>query len=63
MTRYSLSFVNPLIKAHDDVHRKNCYFNRKLFKPEIRASMDTGHICDRCMDQLDNPVVAEGADR
>src|ERR1700733_7928679 len=63
MTRYSLSFVNPLIKAHDDVHRKNCYFNRKLFKPEIRASMDTGHICDQCMDQLDNPVVAEGANR
>ncbi len=55
LTRYSLSFVNPLIKSHDDPKRKNCYFHKKLHKPDIRASMDTGYICDVCRDQLDNP--------
>jgi predicted acylesterase/phospholipase RssA len=56
-----LSFVNPLIKAHDDANRKNCYFHRKLHKPEIRASMDSGYICDQCIGQLDYPAVTEGA--
>jgi predicted acylesterase/phospholipase RssA len=55
MTRYALSFVNPLIKAHNDPARKNCYFHKKLYKPDIRASMDSGYICDQDQHQLDNP--------
>src|SRR6266849_1957449 len=63
LTRYSLSFVNPLIKVHEDDGRKNCYFHRKIYKPEIRASMDAGWVCDECMAQLDNPQAAGGAHR
>lgn len=55
LTRYALSFVNPLIEAHDDENRKTCYFHRKVYKPEIRASMDSGAICDVCMEKLDRP--------
>lgn len=55
LTRYSLSFANPLIKSHDDPARANCYFHKKMYKPDILASMDTGDICDECRDQLDNP--------
>jgi predicted acylesterase/phospholipase RssA len=62
LTRYSLSFVNPSIKSHDD-ERKNCYFHRKIYKPDIRASMDTGYICDQCLARLDDPPDSDGAHR
>jgi predicted acylesterase/phospholipase RssA len=55
MTRYAMSFVNPLIKAHNDDARKNCYFHKKLYKPDIRASMDSGYVCEQDQHQLDNP--------
>lgn len=55
LTRYCLSFVNPLIKAHNDPARKNCYFHLKVYKPEIRASMDSGWICNEDQDKLDHP--------
>jgi predicted acylesterase/phospholipase RssA len=61
MTRYSLSFVNPLIKAHSDPQRKNCYFHSKLYKPDILASMDSGYICDEDQAQLDNPKAGDVA--
>ncbi len=53
--RYTLSFVNPHMKCHNDTDRKDCYFHYKKFKPEIRASMDKGHLCDQCRDQLERP--------
>ncbi len=55
LVRYCLSFINPDIKAHADPARKNCYFHRKIYKPDIRASMDSGYICDACLEKLDNP--------
>jgi predicted acylesterase/phospholipase RssA len=55
LVRYSLSFINPHIKAHEDETRKNCYFHFKRLKLEIRESMDSGHICDHCRTRLDNP--------
>lgn len=55
MTRYALSFVNPLIKSHEDPERRNCYFHKKVYKPDLRASMDSGYICDQDQQQLDNP--------
>ena len=55
LTRYCLSFVNPLIKAHNDPARKNCYFHQKIYKPDIRASMDSGWICNEDQDKLDHP--------
>ena len=62
LIRYSLSFVNPSLKSHNDPARKDCYFHKKLFKPDIRASMYSGHICDDCMRELDkhwNPAEHE----
>jgi hypothetical protein len=47
LTRYSLSFVNPLIRVHNDPARKKCYFHKKLFKPDIRESMDSGYFVTR----------------
>lgn len=55
MIRYALSFVNWMIKAHDDEERKDCYFNYKRDKREITLSMNSGRICDTCMAQLDSP--------
>ena len=63
LTRYSMSFINPQIKAHDDGRRKNCYFHKKMYKPDIRASMDTGYLCDECMNQLDHPPPGDVAHR
>jgi predicted acylesterase/phospholipase RssA len=57
MVRYALSFVNPSIKSHNDPTRASCYFHKKLYKPDIRLSMDTGEICDECAHKLDNPPV------
>src|SRR5262249_50839548 len=55
MVRYTLSFINPTIRSHGDPARKKCYFHFKEYKPDIRASMDSGSICDDCRNQLDNP--------
>lgn len=55
LVRYALSFVNPYIRVHDEENRKHCYFHFKRYKPEIRASMDSGHLCDPCRQRLDNP--------
>lgn len=63
MVRYALSFVNWTIKAHHDEARKDCYFNFKGDKREIIRALDTGHICDPCMAQLDNPPVGSTVHR
>ena len=63
LVRYVLSFINPDIKTHNDEARKSCYFHRKIFKPEIRGSMDTGHLCDDCLRRLENPDPAGSAHR
>lgn len=55
MVRYALSFVNWLIKAHEDETRKDCYFHFKRDKREIIYSINSAHICDECMAMLDNP--------
>jgi predicted acylesterase/phospholipase RssA len=63
LVRYALCFINPHIRSHNDAPRKQCYFHRKLYKPEIRESMDSGYICDQCRQQLDNPPDNGGAHR
>jgi predicted acylesterase/phospholipase RssA len=55
LVRYALSFVNPSIRSHTDPGLESCYFHKKIRKAEIRASMDSGCICDRCRLQLENP--------
>jgi predicted acylesterase/phospholipase RssA len=56
LVRYALSFINPTIRSHEDQERKKCYFHRKIYKPDILLSMDSGWICDQCWEQLDNPT-------
>jgi predicted acylesterase/phospholipase RssA len=63
LVRYCMSFVNPNIKAHDEPERKNCYFHRKIYKPDIRASMDSGLVCDQCLEMLDHPPDGGHAQR
>lgn len=55
MVRYALSFVNCLVKTHEDEIRKDCYFHFKRDKREIIHSMNVARICDQCMAILDNP--------
>jgi predicted acylesterase/phospholipase RssA len=56
LVRYAMSFVNPLIKAHDHPQRSSCYFHMKMYKPDIRLSMDSGHLCDECIGNLERPT-------
>jgi predicted acylesterase/phospholipase RssA len=53
LVRYALSFVKPDLRSHNDPARKDCYFHKKLYKPDIKASMYSGKICDACMAELD----------
>lgn len=55
LIRYAMSFVNPLIKSHDDPKRRACYFHKKMLKRDIVASMDSGKLCDDCNQLLENP--------
>jgi predicted acylesterase/phospholipase RssA len=59
MVRYTLSFIAPDLLSHNDPARKDCYFHKKLYKPDIRASMTSGTICDPCMGELDKHTSPE----
>lgn len=63
MVRYAMSFVNWLIKSHDDESRKDCFFNFKRNKTEIIYSMNSGRVCDSCLSALDNPPEDSGVHR
>lgn len=60
LVRYALSFVNPSVRSHDDPERKACYFSRKMFKPEIQLSLESGLICDHCSAALQQPYGPSG---
>jgi predicted acylesterase/phospholipase RssA len=62
IVRYCLSFVNPSIRAHSEIERAACYFHQKVYKPEIRLSMDSGHICDTCLKRLESPDAQDDAE-
>ena len=62
MVRYALSFVKPSMKGHNDPSRTSCYFNIKIYKPEIIASLTSGHICDECR-RLLYALATENGDR
>ena len=50
--RYALSFLEPEIKSHNDPDRIDCIFHKKINKIEIRDSLNSGHICTKCYQQL-----------
>lgn len=60
LVRYTLSFVNPSIKAHTDAERKWCYFGKKIHKPEILDSLQSGRLCDQCSKALQAPYGPDG---
>lgn len=59
MVRYVLSFLNPELMSHNDPERTDCYFHKKMFKPQIRDSMKSGRICDACLRELDKHTSPE----
>lgn len=61
LVRYTLSFMNPHIKAHNDAGRAECYFHQKIQKRDIQLSLDSGKICDSCKDDLINPPAAHSS--
>lgn len=60
LVRYTLSFVNPTIKSHTEPERKSCYFSKKLYKPEILDSLESGRLCDTCNQALQAPYGPNG---
>lgn len=48
--RYALSFVCPSLKNHDDT--RACFFDRKIYKPDLAQSIDSGSFCDECRSVL-----------
>jgi len=52
LVRYAISFLEPSIKSHNDVNRKECIFHKKMNKNELKDSLNSGHICQTCYDQL-----------
>lgn len=52
LVRYAISFLEPSIKSHTDKESKNCIFHFKQNKEEIKLSLDSGHICDKCRGKL-----------
>ena len=50
LIRYALSFVCPSLKNHDDT--RNCFFDRKRYKPDLKLSMDSGGFCPECNAEL-----------
>jgi len=58
LVRYAMSFLNPSVRSHDDPGRNGCYFNRKIYKPEIRLSLESGRVCDECKTALEQPYGA-----
>lgn len=57
LIRYALSFVCPTLKNHNDT--RNCFFDRKLYKPDLKLSMDSGGFCPECNAQLWNAFNEE----
>ena len=60
LVRYTLSFINPSIKAHTEPERKWCYFGKKIHKPEILDSLQSGRLCDQCNEALQAPYGLNG---
>lgn len=46
LTRYSLSFLAPTIKAHDET--RACFFDKKIRKDDLRLSLASGRLCEQC---------------
>lgn len=52
--RYSMSFICPNIKNHIEI--RDCFFDKKINKQEIKLSMESGKICDPCRNTFENSI-------
>ncbi len=52
LVRYAINFLQPKLQSHNLTERKNCIFHFKQDKHEIKLSLDSGHICEPCLDML-----------
>jgi predicted nucleotide-binding protein len=52
--RYTMSFVCPGITSHEAT--RNCFFDKKLQKQDIKVSMKSGRICDSCREFFEHSV-------
>lgn len=52
LVRYVLSFVQPQLKNHTEPGLKTCMLHFKQDKQEMKHSLDSGHLCERCRDIL-----------
>jgi hypothetical protein len=48
--RYALSFLQPIIQSH--LQTKDCIFDKKMNKADLKLSLNSGNICDDCYDIL-----------
>jgi hypothetical protein len=61
LLRYAISFVSPTTKAHKEA--RGCFFDKKLTKSELRASLLAGRFCDPCKRAIEhdlNPEIHAG---
>jgi predicted nucleotide-binding protein len=52
--RYSMNFICPEIKNHAET--RECFFDKKINKEDIRLSMDSGKICDPCRNIFEKSI-------
>ncbi len=57
MIRYSMSFVCPHLKSHDE--SKSCFFDKKLRKNDIIKSLYSGKVCDDCSNAMKDSMNPE----
>lgn len=52
--RYTMSFLCPDIKVHDET--RDCFFDKKISKDDIKLSMESGKICDSCRNTFEQSI-------
>jgi predicted acylesterase/phospholipase RssA len=66
LVRYAIGFLAPEIKSHNDPKRKDCIFHKKIYKPELIESLNSGKICDVCLALLQlhlNPEIHDAKEK
>jgi predicted nucleotide-binding protein len=58
--RYTMSFVCPDVRNHEET--RNCFFDKKLHKEDIKLSMKSGRICDECHNAFENAIDGHAYD-
>jgi predicted acylesterase/phospholipase RssA len=52
IVRYTISFLNPTIRSHEQQEDKYCIFHKKINKADIKESLQSGALCETCKRQL-----------